>query len=225
MSSRAQRRANRKNSKLSTGPKTAEGKLASSRNNIRHGLAGRFIVSQLSRDEAIDFDIIAVTLHAEHAPTTATETYLVDRMVEAYYLSSRAIALQSAALLSGDDSRLPLLLRYQTTHERTFSKCLSDLLKLRKERRLEQIGFESQQRRQEAQQAKMQAEEKRKADRQREKEFHEYMNAPMPEYPMPDFPDETSDNPEIQALLDKYKAKKKAELAAKTETEAEEPAA
>ncbi len=39
---------------------------------------------------------------------------------------------------------LSLYIRYQTTNERAFSKCLNDLLKLRCERRKEQIGFESQ---------------------------------------------------------------------------------
>ncbi len=40
---------------------------------------------------------------------------------------------------------LSLYIRYQTTNERAFSKCLSDLLKLRAERRKDKIGFESQQ--------------------------------------------------------------------------------
>ena len=121
MSSRAQRRANRQNSKLSTGPKTPKGKLASSRNNVRHGLAGRLIVANLSREEAAEFYELASSLRTEHAPKTATETLLVDRMAESFYMSSRAIALQSSALLSGDDTRLSLLLRYQTAHERAFS--------------------------------------------------------------------------------------------------------
>ena len=121
MSTRAQKRANRNNSKRSTGPKTPAGKLASSRNNLRHGLAGRLIVADLSPEDAAEFNVLALSLRAEHAPATPTETLLVDRMTESFWMSSRAIALQSAALLSGDDSRLSLLLRYQTTHERAFS--------------------------------------------------------------------------------------------------------
>ncbi|MGI8959895.1 MAG: hypothetical protein ACR2IV_09075, partial [Bryobacteraceae bacterium] len=37
-----------------------------------------------------------------------------------------------------------LYLRYQTTNERAFHKCLNDLLKLRAETRKQEIGFESQ---------------------------------------------------------------------------------
>ena len=39
-----------------------------------------------------------------------------------------------------------LYLRYQTTHERAFYKALTELQKLRAERKKEQIGFESQKR-------------------------------------------------------------------------------
>ncbi len=54
-----------------------------------------------------------------------------------------------------------LYLRYQTTNDRGFSKCLNDLLKLRAEKRKEQIGFDSQ-KRQEAEELRREADEKRK---------------------------------------------------------------
>ena len=44
MASPAQILANRQNSNLSSGPKTREGKEASSRNATRHGLTGKQIV-------------------------------------------------------------------------------------------------------------------------------------------------------------------------------------
>ena len=207
MSTRAQRRANQQNAKRSTGPKTPEGKLASSGNNIRHGLAGRLILANLSPEDASEFNVLALSLRAEHAPTTPTETLLVDRMAESFYMSSRAIGLQSAALLSGDDSRLSLLLRYQTTHERAFHKCLNELAKLRKEKLQQQIGFESHQRNQEAHDAKMQSIEARSAQQQLEREFAAYMNAPMPR-PV---------SPEIAAIdrrIERRKAEKNAETPA-----------
>lgn len=43
-----------------------------------------------------------------------------------------------------DDKKLALYLRYQTTHERAFHKCLGQLLKLRSDARKQEIGFESQ---------------------------------------------------------------------------------
>jgi hypothetical protein len=45
-----------------------------------------------------------------------------------------------------DQKQLALYLRYQTTNERAFHKCLNDLLKLRAERHKQEIGFESQER-------------------------------------------------------------------------------
>ena len=44
---------------------------------------------------------------------------------------------------------MALFLRYQSTHERAFHTCLNDLLKLRAEKRKNEIGFESQKREQE----------------------------------------------------------------------------
>jgi hypothetical protein len=40
--------------------------------------------------------------------------------------------------------QINLYLRYQTTHEKSFSRCLNDLLKLKEQRRKEQIGSVSQ---------------------------------------------------------------------------------
>jgi hypothetical protein len=50
----------------STGPKSPEGKLASSRNATRHGLAGVFAV--LPHENAEDFDHLAARLRDEFQP-------------------------------------------------------------------------------------------------------------------------------------------------------------
>jgi hypothetical protein len=52
-----------------------------------------------------------------------------------------------------------LYLRYQTTHERAFSKCLNDLLKLRSEKRKAEIGFASQNRQEELHEIKKRRQE------------------------------------------------------------------
>ncbi|MGI8959899.1 MAG: hypothetical protein ACR2IV_09095, partial [Bryobacteraceae bacterium] len=56
-----------------------------------------------------------------------------------------------------------LYLRYQTTNERAFHKCLNDLLKLRAETRKQEIGFESQTHKQ-ADHTRREAAETRKQD-------------------------------------------------------------
>jgi hypothetical protein len=63
-----------------------------------------------------------------------------------HWLRNRAELLQSNCFHddgSIDEKRLALYLRYQTTHERAFHKCLNDLLKLRAEKRKTEIGFEA----------------------------------------------------------------------------------
>jgi len=161
MSTTAQRSANKANAQKSTGPKTAPGKAASSRNNFRHGFTGAFSV--LSDENQSDFDELLEALRAEHQPSTPTESLFVESMAQHYWLKQRAIRLQSACTHS-DERQFVLYLRYQTTNDRAFHKCLNQLLRLRAEKRKAEIGFESQQRRT-TEEARKQANETRKQDR------------------------------------------------------------
>jgi hypothetical protein len=185
MSTSAQIRANRENAQHSTGPKTEEGKAASSHNNFRHGFTGAFTVLPFEDQSA--YDQLFESLHAEHQPLTITETILVEKMAQSHWLAKRAQRLQE--LIMGDenlgskekDRRFALFLRYQTTNDRAFTRALHDLLKLRAERRKTEIGFESQKRAQ-AQEQRREAAEQRKEDEaarraraeERKKELHKH---------------------------------------------------
>jgi hypothetical protein len=150
MSTEAQVAANRANAEQSTGPKTEEGKAASSRNHFSHGLStydNIFFI--LPSESAEAYSILRATLLSEHRPETETEKILVDRMAQHHWLRSRAEALESGCFRQDgtlDDKRLALFMRYRTSHERAFHKCLAELLKLRAEKRKTEIGFESQKR-------------------------------------------------------------------------------
>lgn len=137
MSTAAQIAANIANAQLSTGPKTEEGKAASSQNNFRHGCAGRFML--LPQESLREFQELTTALNEEHRPTTPTETLLVERMVQHFWLSQRAMRLQGFCFDDGlhnpDERKLALYLRYQSTHDRAFHKCLNELHKLRAEKR------------------------------------------------------------------------------------------
>jgi len=89
-------------------------------------------------------------------------------MAQHHWLSQRTLYLQGFCFnkVGGCDSdaRLALYLRYQTTHERAFHRCLNDLLRLRAERRKEQIGFVSQ-RHKIADQVRREARENRQQER------------------------------------------------------------
>jgi hypothetical protein len=172
MPTEAQIAANRANSQLSTGPKTADGKQAVSQNNFRHGLTGAFHF--LRWEKPTDFDHLLLGLCAEHKPETPTEQILVERMAQHEWLRQRAQTLQhvcfseAGSVETRHEKEFTLYLRYQTTHERAFHKCLSDLLKLRAEKckaekdeatlsqRAEdsRIGFELQKREQDAESRK-----------------------------------------------------------------------
>jgi hypothetical protein len=149
MSTPAQVAANQQNAKLSTGPKTEDGKAISSKNNLRHGFTGAFMILPWEKQE--EFDTLLAGLRAEHDPATITETLLVEKMAQSYWLSQRAVKLQQIVCFHDEadsperDKQLALYLRYQTTHDRSFHKSLNDLLKLRAEKRRLEIGFESQQ--------------------------------------------------------------------------------
>jgi hypothetical protein len=64
-------------------------------------------------------------------------------MAQHYWLKQRALRLQSLCF-DGDEKSLGLYLRYQSTHERGFYKALNTLVKLRAEKRKAEIGFVSQ---------------------------------------------------------------------------------
>ena len=189
MASPAQLDANQMNAQLSTGPKTDEGKAASSQNNFRTGLAGAFVL--LDSESPAEFAELHSQLTNEHKPSTPTETMLIQRMAEHFWLTGRALSLQNTCfdLATGlpDDKRFALYLRYQTSHERAFHKCLADLLRLRAERRRTEIGFESQNakavaeaRTAELHQARIRNLNARSADLELDFDIRETVEAPLP---------------------------------------------
>jgi hypothetical protein len=170
LSTSAQFIANRSNAQQSTGPKTPEGKAIAARNNFRHGFTGEFTVLPWEQQE--EFDRLLNALRDEHKASDLTERILVDKMAQALWLTKRALMLQHVTFnhelpTCDDEKQLALYIRYQTTHERNFHKCLNDLLRLRAEKRKQQIGFESQ-KHQEADQTRRAAGENRK------QELHQY---------------------------------------------------
>jgi hypothetical protein len=150
VSTQAQIAANKTNAQHSTGPKTDEGKSTVSQNNFRHGLAGKWIL--LPDEDPTEFKELFESLRNEHQPSTPTETLLVEQMAQHYWVSQRALRLQTTAfenLPEVDEKKLALYIRYHSTQNRAFHKSLNDLLRLRAEKRKAEIGFESQTRKQE----------------------------------------------------------------------------
>jgi hypothetical protein len=174
MSTAAQIAANQTNSQLSTGPRTEAGKAISARNHTSHGLSGAlnepgmpFAVLPWESQEL--FESRLADLIRDQQPRTETESVLIHHMAQHNWLRDRAIQLQENLFQEPalDQKRFALYLRYQTTHERAFHRCLNDLLRLRSEKRRAEIGFESQKRRE--------AEESRKKEKhEMKKECHKF---------------------------------------------------
>jgi hypothetical protein len=125
---------NRANSQNSTGPRTPEGKLASSRNSFKHGLASAQLI--IPGEDPAAFDALLTDLQAEHQPANPTEQLLVLEMAQSYWLTQRAIRFQNQCFAPEgvNEKRLALFLRYQATHERAFHKALNTMIRLKKDR-------------------------------------------------------------------------------------------
>ncbi|HEX4230497.1 MAG TPA: hypothetical protein VHZ07_17610 [Bryobacteraceae bacterium] len=186
MSTTAQIAANQANAQHSAGPVTEAGKAASSQNRRIHGFTGRF---GLMKDEnGEEYTALIKALIDEHKPATVTESILVEKMAQHFWTAQRAIRLQSISFGNVEHPReLALYLRYQTTHDRAFHKCLSDLLKLRAERRkaLEtekkaEIGFESQKRKEELHEARVRLLNAQAENKEMDTDIRGGIEAPLP---------------------------------------------
>lgn len=122
----------------STGPRTPEGKLASSRNSLKHGLSTGTLL--IPGEDPSAFEDLRDTLLREHQPADATEEILVRELAQSYWLTQRAIRYQNECFTvdSVDEKRLALFIRYGSTHERAFHKALNAVLRLQKDRRKNQ---------------------------------------------------------------------------------------
>jgi hypothetical protein len=136
--------ASRTNSKLSTGPRTEDGKLASSRNSTKHGLASGTLI--IPGEDPTAFEMLLDDLLEEHQPASPTERLLIEEMAQSYRLTQRALRLENTCFTNEgvNEKQLALFLRYQTTHERRFYKALNCLLQIKKEAVRNHRGFVSQ---------------------------------------------------------------------------------
>jgi hypothetical protein len=176
--SKRQLAANRANAKKSTGPVSAAGKARVGQNRLVHGLLGRFQV--LEGEDQERYDKLVDQLILEQKPVGLLETELVKKMSEHMWLAERARRYQEGCFLvlsrtpeqiKNDQAEMGILSDlerftiYQAHHDRAFQRALNALLKLRKERLSNEIGFEREKRAQAA-------EERREAHEKRQIQKH-----------------------------------------------------
>ncbi len=84
----ARQAVNRRNALKSTGPRTPEGKAASSRNRLAHGLCSSDLL--LLGELQSDFDQLRAETHATYLPVTPEEHVLADQLTESLWRLNRA---------------------------------------------------------------------------------------------------------------------------------------
>ncbi len=150
--------AARANGAKSHGPKTAEGKLASSRNALTHGLTARTVVLQNESAEDYQTELRAYLDH--FLPQGKPETDLVHQLAAAQWRLARYVSVEAALLeqkmddqadwvdnryegisdrhrlaiafesLAGANGSLALLNRYQARQHREYQRILKTLTEL-----------------------------------------------------------------------------------------------
>ncbi len=127
---------NRKNAQHSTGPRTTEGKSASSQNAFKHGLYSKQLV--LPGEDPAELDALRADLRREHQPATTTEDILVNELAEHYWRLRRMRKFEARAM-SADNFEtglaiLPIIQRTMAAAERGFHKALKTLTDLQRQR-------------------------------------------------------------------------------------------
>jgi hypothetical protein len=99
LSTKLQIAANRQNAKLSTGPKTEEGKSKTSLNAVKTGLTGRTVL--LPGDDAAAYEQHVASAFAEWKPETDREKALVQSIADTDWRLLRIPTLESAIYALG----------------------------------------------------------------------------------------------------------------------------
>jgi hypothetical protein len=161
MSTERQKQASRTNGSKSRGAVTPEGKLASSRNALKHGmLSGAIVLQGESKDR---FDKLVATLYEEFQPQTPFEESLIDNMAVARWRQTRIWSMEKAGMdyevrrqaeisnavltednatraslafrtLSDDSRSMELINRYDSRYERQYYRAHRRFLEVRDRR-------------------------------------------------------------------------------------------
>ena len=138
--------ANQANAQHSTGPRTPDGKAASSRNATTHGLSSPLLV--LAHESQDEFNELVGRLTGEHKPANPHQAFLVDQLIISRWQLARAQRLQIRAfdhlassipnpedadgrivarMFESNPNTLATLQRYAAQAERSYYKAYNEL--------------------------------------------------------------------------------------------------
>jgi hypothetical protein len=136
--SKAQKAASRANGAKSRGPKTAQGKQRSARNNLKHGLRSKSIESTVTLGDREHYNELRQSYLDEYRPSGPTECTLVDYIIYAAWQIYRIRELELNASLDfgllGSIGNSEKYARYRASFERAFYKAVTELRKIQNER-------------------------------------------------------------------------------------------
>jgi hypothetical protein len=96
MTTARQLEANRRNALKSTGPRTINGKQASRRNALRHGLTAETLIEPL--EDAESYRTFEAAIVAEYLPQSPVEKELVHRLASLFWRLRRATSIETGLL-------------------------------------------------------------------------------------------------------------------------------
>jgi len=130
--------ANRSNAQACTGPKSAEGKAASSQNAVKTGLYAKSdVIATESRE---DYDTLIAEYHNRFHPETPEERCLVDDLIRSEWLGRRYMAAASAILdydftaYKTQDLGLAFIRRSEALNQRNYAHTLKQLQTIQADR-------------------------------------------------------------------------------------------
>ncbi len=91
--SQKQLEANRRNAKLSCGPKSKEGKIESSKNSYKHGLFSSQVL--LEDEDPKEFEALSELLYDEFGPATRSEALIVDELIATMWRKRRILGIEN----------------------------------------------------------------------------------------------------------------------------------
>jgi hypothetical protein len=151
MSSNSQKKANAKNSLNSTGPKTLEGKIVSSKNSLTHGVLSKDII--IKNESISEFEDIRESLYKDLNINGTLEEILAEKILNSLWRLRRIITAESEMFkfnqwgdntiiskFTGFDSKcMHSLSRYESSLEKKFYKALHEIQRIQAEKKGKQI--------------------------------------------------------------------------------------
>jgi hypothetical protein len=127
MATVAQVTANRANAHLSTGPRSVEGKAASSRNSLKLGITAQSTI--IPGEDPADLDQLAAQYEQEFQPVGPVEAELLETLIRAAWMQKRYTRIEAeyigsrlAALPEGTPYPLGVVMAQDAAHGNTLHK-------------------------------------------------------------------------------------------------------